>query len=168
MFLNLEMFLSIQDIRILMFFQLCAQMWLTAMLLHVPIISMSELSCAKLRPAYTSYSLVFGQLACAEDVYYVQLCLLKWAAAEKKLSWVGVGMIKSTTTKKYNFLGRAELHSGSTSVIREAFIRKQGLCQDLKWFTTYISLELGKNIFLKISLEIRNFPRSREIFLFYF
>ena len=128
--------------------------------------SMPELSFAKLRPAYTSYPLVFGQLAYAEDVCYVQVCLLKLAAAEKKLSWVGVGMIKSTSTKKQNFLGRAELHSGSASVIKEAFIRKEGLYQDLKGFTTYISLELGKNILLKISLEIRNFPRSREIFYF--
>ena len=54
------------------------------------------LSCAKLRPAYTSYPLVFGLLAFAEAAYYVQLCLLKFAAAEK--NWVGV--IKSTTTEK--------------------------------------------------------------------
>ena len=55
------------------------------------------LSCAKLRPAYTSYPLVFGQLAYANAAYYAQLCLLELAAAEKKLFYVAV--IKSTTNK---------------------------------------------------------------------
>ena len=49
------------------------------------------LSCAKLRPAYTSYPLVFGSLAYAKAAYYAQLCLLELAAAEKKqLHCVGV------------------------------------------------------------------------------
>ena len=69
------------------------------------------LSCAKLRPAYTSYPLVFGLLAFADAVFYVQLCLLKFAAAKKNWVWV----IKSTTTEKKNFLDRAGLHSSSAS-----------------------------------------------------
>ena len=55
------------------------------------------LSCAKLRPANTSYPLVFGKLAYADAdaAYYAQLCLLKLVAGgvintlplRHKISW---------------------------------------------------------------------------------
>ena len=69
------------------------------------------LSCAKLRPAYTSYPLVFGKLAYAEAVYYAQLCLFKLSAAEKYSSGWG-WVIKST-----NKISWAELSSTQVALV---------------------------------------------------